>query len=295
MATYVISDIHGYFYRLQHCLAQANFNEKKDFLYILGDLCDKGPNSGKVLEWAYNSSSHVFTTLGNHEDLMLTFFRHQEEIIKYEKKNYIENLEAQEKMTQAEWLNNALWDYASNSLWCEWNGGMNTWEYLMCDIPKAHREDILKWIETWPLYYDIEVQGRRFLLVHAGLAMSGMRMNDDCYNDGIQKWVKIKDFPDQFSQSLLWIRNNWFLNEEDLPCDVVFGHTPTSYLYQYLKDINDWCEIDGEDMIPIEKGKEILHFGKDLKKHCIDTGREVLSLLRLDDMEEFVSDIAELA
>lgn len=293
MSTYVISDIHGYFYRLQHCLAQANFDPTKDCAYILGDLCDRGPNSGKVLEWAYNQPDNIHFCLGNHEDLMLTFFHQQEEIIKYEKKNYIENLEAQEKMTQIEWVSEALWDYASTSLWGAWNGGIKTWEYLMCDIPIEHREDILKWIETWPLFYDIEVNGRRFVLVHAGLAMNGMRRSDDCYNEGLQKWIKIKDFPDQFSQSLLWIRENWFLNDVDLPCDVVFGHTPTSYLYQYLEDANDWCDIDGEAMIPIEKGKEILHFGRDLKKHCIDTGREALSLLCLDTMEEFVSDIAE--
>lgn len=284
MATYVISDIHGAYHRLMNVLNQAYFDPAIDSLYVLGDLTDRLPNSGKVLEWAYSAPASIHFLAGNHEDMMLTFFRQQDAELKI----YKGSLMLQEEMSEEDFL----WQFAYDSLWCGWNGGIGTWEYLM-SLPREHREDILKWIETWPLYYDIEVQGRRFVLVHAGFAMNGIRMGDDRYPDGLSKWVNIQDFPEQHSQSLLWIRDGWFFNDSELPCDVVFGHTPTPYLYEKLNDINEWYEIDGEEKIPIEKGKEILHFGRGLKKHCIDTGREVLSLLRLDDMMEFTSDLSE--
>ena len=118
-------------------------------------------------------------------------------------------------------------------------------------------------------------------------------MTDDRYDKGINVEVEIKGFPIQNSQSLLWIRDNWFFNDSELPCDVIFGHTTTPYLFDRLEDLNEWARIDGDNVIPIEKGKEILHFGNGLRKHCIDTGRRCMSILRLDDMEEFVSDIDE--
>lgn len=275
MATYVVSDIHGYFYRFQDALAKANFNEEKDTLYVLGDLTDRGPHSGEVLEWAYNCSANVHFLRGNHEDLMLSYFKDQ--------KYAGEIFEDQEELE----------DFFYSSVWY-WNGARKTWKYLMNKIPKAHREDILKWIDTWPLYYDIEVNGRRFILVHAGLAIEGMRFSDDRYEKGLKKWVKIPDIAKpQYSQSLLWIRANWILDNNELPCDVVFGHTPCVSVLRMLEDANDWNEIDGIDEIPIIKGTGVIHFGKGVRKHCIDSGRETLSILRLEDFKEFNSSIEE--
>jgi len=280
MATYVVSDIHGYFYRFQDCLAKVNFNPTEDELIMCGDIIDRGLHNAEMLEWAYNAPSSVKFIMGNHEDMMLATIKDYERFIK---SNDVRSREEESYYR---------YDFAYNNIWTACNGGLKTFEYLM-NLPREHREDLLNWIQSWPLFYDITVQGRRFILVHAGLAMNGMRMGDDRYDRGLQTWVDIDDFPTQHSQSLLWIRENWMLDVEDLPCDVVFGHTPSSYTYKIIEDMNDWIKIDGGDPISVWKGKEILHFGKGLKKHCIDTGRKCMSILRLDDMEEFVSDIEE--
>ena len=122
------------------------------------------------------------------------------------------------------------------SLWA-WNGGYKTWAYLM-SLPKVRRNDILNWISRWPLYYDIEVNGRRFLLTHAGFAMNGIHMSDDFYQKGIKRWEEIDGIEEpQFSQSMLWIRENWILSRKDLPCDVVFGHTPSAGVYNMVTDL----------------------------------------------------------
>ena len=40
-----------------------------------------------------------------------------------------------------------------------------------------------------------------------------------------------------------------------------------SFACRIIEDMNDWIKIDGGDPIQVWKGKEIVHFGKGLKKH----------------------------
>ena len=46
--TYVISDLHGHFDLLIKLLETISFSEN-DILYIIGDICDRGPDSLKIL------------------------------------------------------------------------------------------------------------------------------------------------------------------------------------------------------------------------------------------------------
>lgn len=66
----VIGDIHGEFELLQRLLELAEFDERYDFVYALGDLVDRGPDSRKVLDWFASDSSRA-SLMGNHEALML--------------------------------------------------------------------------------------------------------------------------------------------------------------------------------------------------------------------------------
>jgi predicted phosphodiesterase len=45
MATYVVSDIHGYYYRFMDLLKKVEYDPNKDSLYVLGDIVDRGPHS----------------------------------------------------------------------------------------------------------------------------------------------------------------------------------------------------------------------------------------------------------
>ena len=276
MATYVISDIHGYFYRFLDCLAKVNFDPREDRLYILGDVADRGPHSAEMLEWVYHASSAVKLLRGNHEDLMLGSMGEYESLFS---RDYFKD-------------EDTLFDFMYNSVWIAWNGGIQTFDYLL-GLPKANRKNLLDWINRWPLFYDITVQGRRFILVHAGLAMNGIRMSDDRYSKGLNVDIEIKDFPVQHSQSLLWIRDNWILDSSEVPCDVVFGHTYFGRCCNEIEDLNNWLKEDGKPLIPLKIGDGMCHFGEGLKKHCIDSGRNKMSILRLNDMMEFNSDIEE--
>lgn len=66
---FCVGDIHGEYDRLISFLHKIGFNEKKDRLFCVGDLVDRGPNSAQVLEWL--SQPWFFAVRGNHEQMVI--------------------------------------------------------------------------------------------------------------------------------------------------------------------------------------------------------------------------------
>ncbi|EOI6460386.1 metallophosphoesterase [Vibrio paracholerae] len=82
---YFVGDIHGEYELLILLLSHINFDIKKDRLFSVGDLCDRGPKSIECIELA--KSNWFFPVIGNHESFILDF---KNENI-YAKKNWIMN------------------------------------------------------------------------------------------------------------------------------------------------------------------------------------------------------------
>ena len=60
-----VGDIHGAFAALQRALNAIGFDEKKDRLFSVGDLVDRGPESHQVLSWLDQPWFHAVS--GNHD------------------------------------------------------------------------------------------------------------------------------------------------------------------------------------------------------------------------------------
>lgn len=73
---YVVGDIHGCFSLLEAGLRKIKFDRSVDRLFLLGDLCDRGPESIKVLDYAYED--WFIPCYGNHEDLFVGYYRRDE-------------------------------------------------------------------------------------------------------------------------------------------------------------------------------------------------------------------------
>ncbi|MSQ80290.1 MAG: symmetrical bis(5'-nucleosyl)-tetraphosphatase [Candidatus Methylopumilus sp.] len=67
MATYVIGDIQGCYYSFLKLLKKINFTPRKDNLWLVGDLINRGNGSLQVLRWCYKHKSSVKAILGNHD------------------------------------------------------------------------------------------------------------------------------------------------------------------------------------------------------------------------------------
>ena len=68
---YVVGDIHGSFRQLMQILLKMDFDFKKDRLFSVGDLCDRGPHSEEVLKWM--DYPWFIPVIGNHETLVMGY------------------------------------------------------------------------------------------------------------------------------------------------------------------------------------------------------------------------------
>lgn len=62
---FILSDLHGCYEDLINKLTEVNFDYKKDRVFSVGDLCDRGPHSGKCLQLVYED--WFIPVFGNHE------------------------------------------------------------------------------------------------------------------------------------------------------------------------------------------------------------------------------------
>lgn len=69
MATYAISDLHGQYGIFEKLLEVIDFSDD-DYMYVLGDAIDRGPDGIRILQ-KIMTSPNMDLLIGNHEFLML--------------------------------------------------------------------------------------------------------------------------------------------------------------------------------------------------------------------------------
>ncbi len=67
MATYAIGDIQGCAAEFEALLDEVSFDERRDRLWLLGDLINRGPDSLAVMERVMALERRTVTVLGNHD------------------------------------------------------------------------------------------------------------------------------------------------------------------------------------------------------------------------------------
>lgn len=71
MATYVVGDIHGCYLTFRCLLEEGAFDRRKDRLWLVGDLVNRGPSSLQVLRWVRDLEREIgercVVVLGNHD------------------------------------------------------------------------------------------------------------------------------------------------------------------------------------------------------------------------------------
>jgi len=67
MSTYAIGDIQGCYDELVALLERIAYEPRRDQLWLVGDLVNRGPRSLDVLRWAIEQGDSVVSVLGNHD------------------------------------------------------------------------------------------------------------------------------------------------------------------------------------------------------------------------------------
>ena len=148
MSTYVISDIHGNYNAYMDMLKKIQFDDD-DILYILGDILDRGPNPIQII-LDVMKRPNVEVLAGNHCVMALECLSF---LLKEITQESLVDLDSEMFGKLLNWRQNG----ASTTLK----------EFSQCD--KTTQRDILAFISELDVYDEIEVAGKTYILVHAGL------------------------------------------------------------------------------------------------------------------------------
>src|SRR5262245_45008221 len=102
MATYAVGDVQGCFDELRELLRVISFDRKKDRLWFVGDLVNRGPQSLQVLRFVRDLGARAVTVLGNHDLHLVTQFEGFERPRKDD--TFHDVLEARDARELVDWL-----------------------------------------------------------------------------------------------------------------------------------------------------------------------------------------------
>lgn len=233
--TYAVSDIHGCYEKYRELLKKINFGPEDTF-YILGDVIDRGPAGFRIL-LEMESQPNIVNLLGNHEAMAIDALPGILRCIG----------EGKDMLTEDEADVVDLW-------FC--NGG----ELSLADLLWLNEDEaqsVIDYMNLMPLYKEVEVGERKFILLHGGL----------------EDFSESRPLTDYMPEEILWCR----LEPDTVyyPDNyVIYGHTPVQLLCGGV-----WYE---------DAAARIFHNGKaiDIDCGCAFTGGQ-LGCLCLDTMEEF--------
>lgn len=227
---YCISDIHGNYNGYLELLEKAKFSDN-DVLYVLGDVIDRGRQSIKILQ-DMMMRPNVIPIIGNHEYMgiqCLKFLMQEisEESIASLSEDIIQGL--------FEWQN---------------VGGQATMDEFH-KLSMEEKQDIVDYLQEFSLYEEVHVNGKDYVLVHAGLCnfTPERPMNDYKLHELIFKcpnYYRVY-YPDKY---------------------LVTGHLPTRGIHQNKRP---YYIYQGNNHIAIDCGSNC---GGQLGMICLDTGEE---------------------
>ena len=217
---YACSDVHA---NLKQFNKLLEFLDDNDKLYVIGDVVDKGPDKLEVLK-TIMKDDRITLLMGNHDLMMLSLLSYIDEPLINETEYYIN-----------------LYDN-----WINYNQGSKTLNaYLKLD--DKEKKEILDYLFSTPVLLNIEVDNKKYILVHA------YPLNDGKYD------VYTKDLISEQTGLLMWYSDYvWerspFLHIEDKI--LITGHTPSAY-YDSDKIVHNdyWYDLDCGLAMLQEKGK----------------------------------------
>lgn len=217
----VISDIHANLKLFKNLLQKVDYSEE-DYLFINGDLCEKGPNSLEVVQFVRalsEQSTNVYVTKGNCDVVHRSVFHGSKGILSY--------MNRQQHSILNEMLTNyrkTLDDFASL-------------EELAHFYHHFYHEEI-DWIESLPIAYETD----DFIIIHAG----------------IENRVNWKETAEEFALST----QEFYKQEHQTDKIAIVGHWPVvNYRANQVSSHNPVIDLERK-IISLDGGNQIKKDGQ---------------------------------
>lgn len=147
MAVYVMSDLHGNYEGFMSILEQIKFSEE-DEMYVDGDIVDRGRDGIKILQYMM-MQPNIYPIIGNHEYALMQVLDFVTQEITEDSISKID-----EKTLQ-------------NIIEYQNIGGQVTLDEFH-KLSKEEQKDIMEYLEEFSAYEEISVNGKEFIIIHAG-------------------------------------------------------------------------------------------------------------------------------
>lgn len=190
---YVVSDIHGCYEEYRDLLELIHLRDQ-DTLYVLGDVVDRGEDAIKVL-LDMMSRPNVIPITGNHDYLASVVL--EKLCVDITEENADSYLDAEFMKVYNMWIA---------------DGGHATLTAFR-QLTRGQRLKVLDYLFEFLPYAQVEVNGRQFVLVHAGL------MNFSQERD-LKDYALYERIFERADYSKVYFKDRF----------LVTGHTPTSYI-----------------------------------------------------------------
>lgn len=145
--TYIVSDLHGNYQKFKALLDEICFGER-DLMYILGDVVDYGDEAMELIA-DLSVRLNVYAIAGEHDFTAIRMLRGFDRMLKTG------------ATPDAEYI-------AEMTAWVQ-DGGQSTLEGFRA-LDEEQREGVLEYLEDLSLFEEVEVNGKKYVLVHAGIA-----------------------------------------------------------------------------------------------------------------------------
>ena len=226
--TYVVSNIHGNYEKFKELLRKISFKDT-DVMYILGDFVDYGEASIELIN-DISMRYNILPILGDHD------LRAYKLLLALDKMLREGDMPEPEVLTEmTEWIA---------------DGGQKTMEDFKA-LDEDMREGVLDYLSDMSLYEEIEVGGKTYVLLHAGIAdFDEDLVLDDC-------------MPEDFLSEPIDTERIYYSDKT-----IIFGHTPT---YEIEGGKNGKIYHGENNSIAIDCGAAC---GESLGCLCLENGEE---------------------
>ena len=201
MSSYVMSDIHGHFEEFQQMLKKIEFDDN-DELIIAGDYVDRGTQTCEMMRWIDKCPENVLLLRGNHD---VEYAECVNILDIYCRKLELDECSIDDTKTLYQAVNSIP---AINSAHFDYYG-------TICKLVMNHGvtlSELKRWAEIireMPYVYKRSVNGKRYIIVHAGY-----------YED--------KSIPvNELEQFYIYAREDAYRVGGVSGATIIAGHTPT--------------------------------------------------------------------